>query len=199
MFIFTTKLNRRKIILIVLAIAVIISAMILASPTRLLYARGRSDEAMAEQAVSKKAGSDKERLTFIKSFGWEVQEEPLEMSEVVIPEEFDEVYTAYNEIQKEQGFDLKRFRGKKCMMYTYKVTNHPSGEKEARANILVYKDKVIGGDVCSLNLDGFMHGFKMPGKEDKDTSAAQETQNKDAEKASAGQDEQKADGIYIEE
>ena len=31
-----------------------------------------------------------------------------------------------------------------------------------RANLLVYDGVVIGGDVCSVALDGFMHGFERP-------------------------------------
>ena len=34
-----------------------------------------------------------------------------EVKEVIIPEEFDDVYSAYNEIQRSQGFDLTQFAG----------------------------------------------------------------------------------------
>ena len=169
MFIFTTKLDRKKMILIFLAVALLISAVILMSPTRLLSTGGQSDQAMAEQA-GKKAGSDAERVAFLKSFGWKIEEKPVEMCEVQIPKVFDEVYKTYNEIQKAQGYDLLKYKGKTATMYTYKVLNYPTGEKEARANLLVYKDKVIGGDICSLNLDGFMHGFAMPKAQSASTS-----------------------------
>lgn len=33
-----------------------------------------------------------------------------------------------------------------------------------QANILVYEGAVIGGDVCSTELDGFMQGFDFPTK-----------------------------------
>ena len=34
------------------------------------------------------------------------------------------------------------------------------GNKEyIKINVLVCDGKVIGGDVCSVKLDGFMHGF----------------------------------------
>ena len=45
------------------------------------------------------------------------------------------------------------------MRYTYKITNYGEGEDTVYANILVYRDKVIGGDICSANVDGFIHGF----------------------------------------
>ena len=49
------------------------------------------------------------------------------------------------------------------MRYAYRIGNHPSGEQDVRANLLVYKNRLVGGDVCSLRLDGFMHGLLPPG------------------------------------
>ena len=85
-----------------------------------------------------------------------------------IPKEFDDVFTNYNAIQKTQGCNLEKYAGKRCKRYTYVVTNYPGQTDNVRANILVYKDKVIGGDVCSLELGGFMHGFviSQPGISD---------------------------------
>lgn len=200
MFIFTTKLNRRKIILTILVLALIISAIILLSPTRVLVTGGESDLAMAEQAMKKKAGSDEERAEFLRGFGWEIEEKPLEICEVVIPKEFDEVYSAYNEIQKDQGYNLLKYKGKTATMYTYKVLNHPSGETETRANVLVYKEKVIGGDVCSLNLDGFMHGFGVPetsekaSLEEESTDLTEEAGNVDGEEIGTS-----VNGLFEEE
>ncbi len=71
-----------------------------------------------------------------------------------IPNEFDLVYNNYNAIQKEAGYDLLPYRGKECIMYTYEIYNHPFGK--CNANIIVYKGKIIGGDISSVNLDGFM-------------------------------------------
>ena len=71
-----------------------------------------------------------------------------------IPNEFDMVYNNYNSIQKEAGYDLSPYRGKVCTMYTYEIYNHPFGK--CNANIIVYKGEIIGGDISSVNLDGFM-------------------------------------------
>lgn len=71
-----------------------------------------------------------------------------------LPFDFDTVYNNYNEIQKEAGFDLEPYKGKKCTMYTYELTNHPFGK--ANANIIVYNGEIIGGDISSVSLDGFM-------------------------------------------
>ena len=84
--------------------------------------------------------------------------QPEAYSEVQIPEEFSEVYENYNKIQR-HGLDLSKYNGEKAARYTYKVVNHPSGEKDVRATLLVYKDKLIGGDICTVRLDGLCRTF----------------------------------------
>lgn len=100
-------------------------------------------------------------LSFISSLGWEVDENPMEVREVVIPEVFDDVYSNYNDIQRSQGFDLQKYAGRRVKRWTYVIRNYPETKPEddfIRINILVCDEKIIGGDVCSIKLDGFMHG-----------------------------------------
>lgn len=106
--------------------------------------------------------TEEQRQAFFAELGWVVGTEPCEVVDVIIPKEFDEVYTSYNALQEDQGLGLERYRGKRCKRYTYIVENHPSGAKDVRANLLIYSGKIIGGDVCSLGLDGFMHGMVFP-------------------------------------
>lgn len=108
--------------------------------------------------------SEDDILKFISYYGWEVDEQPAEVREVIIPETFDEVYTNYNEIQLAQGFNLEKYAGQKVKRWTYIVRNYPETSPEddyIRINILISDGVVIGGDVCSVKLDGFMHGFTM--------------------------------------
>ena len=46
--------------------------------------------------------------------------------------------------------------------YTYEVLNYPTGEKGVQANLLIRKNTVVGGEVLSPQLDGFLHGLAMP-------------------------------------
>jgi len=78
---------------------------------------------------------------------------------VSVPEQFDKIFSAYNEIQKSQGLDLSKYKGKKVYRYTYEITNYDGYSGTVYANILVYRNKVIGGDVCSADIKGFMHGL----------------------------------------
>ena len=108
---------------------------------------------------------NQKNIDFLNSFGWKVGNSPIEISEITIPMDFDDVYDEYNIIQNEAGFDLEEFKGKKGTRYTYKVLNYPKKENEdIRANILIAEKKVIGGDIMSVKLDGFMHSLIFPEK-----------------------------------
>lgn len=104
-----------------------------------------------------------DRLKFISDFGWIVDEDPVEVRQIAIPQEFDDVYNNYNQLQISQGYDLTDFAGRSAKRWTYVIRNYPdvsSNEDYVRINLLVCDGKIIGGDVCSIKLDGFMHGFE---------------------------------------
>ena len=121
------------------------------------------NQAPIENEVSRAGETADQRIAFLAQYGWEVDPEPLEIREVAIPEEFDEVYARYNALQKEQGMDLLPYAGKTCKQWIYKVLNYPRSNEEVRAVMLVYEGQVIGGDISSVALDGFMTGFEGEG------------------------------------
>jgi len=99
--------------------------------------------------------------TMLCSYGWEIIGEPT-VREVTVPSVFDEVYTRYNtDIQLKNGYDLRKVAGKSVTLYEFTVQNYPS-EDDVRASVLVYRGEIVGGDICSTRLDGFMHGFAPP-------------------------------------
>ena len=119
-----------------------------------------------ELAVLASGKTSVNRIEFLKSFGWEVSTEVVEEN-IVIPMEFNKVYEDYNKLQRSQGYDLRDFRGESATKFTYQITNYPKpadGDFPINivANILVFDGKIIGGDVCSMELNGFLHGFKLP-------------------------------------
>lgn len=101
--------------------------------------------------------SEDEYVLYLNRLGWQVGEKYIEKETVIIPDTFDEVYTEYNEIQKKAGFDLEKYKGRRAQRYTYTVTNYPAPTKsEVRANLIVLGGEVVGGDVMTVDLDGFM-------------------------------------------
>ena len=73
--------------------------------------------------------------------------------------EFPDVLNQYNELQRQQGFDLEEYAGKKLTLYTYRITNHPDAE-EADASLYVYRSALVGGDVHSTSFTGFMTALR---------------------------------------
>ena len=107
-----------------------------------------------------KIKNNEDRFAFLKQFGWECSADAIESEEVTIPSQFDKIFGGYNEIQKRQGLDLTKYKGKTMMRYTYEITNYPNYEGKVMANILVYRGRVVGGDICSADMNGFIHGFE---------------------------------------
>lgn len=103
--------------------------------------------------------TEEERQSFLAGLGWAVMDSPCEVVEVVIPKHFDQIYQDYNQIQKNQGLNLEKYRGKCCTRYSYLVKNHPSDEPLVRVNLLVYKGKLVGGDVSAFGPGGFLEGL----------------------------------------
>ena len=106
----------------------------------------------------KKISTNEDRVRFLMRFGWEVDPEAKEVLEVTVPEKFDAVYQSYNQLQVGEGLDLEKYKGKSVKRYTYLVNNYDY-EGTVYANLLIYKNTVIGGDICSARSDGFVHGL----------------------------------------
>ncbi len=112
-----------------------------------------------ESVSFEKIRNNGDRVAFLASFGWEVEGEPTESTTVEIPAEFDKVFGAYNELQRRQGLDLSPYSGKTVERYTYTVKNYEGATGTVLANLLVYRGRVIGGDICSADPNGFIQGF----------------------------------------
>ena len=102
--------------------------------------------------VCTSAPAEEDYFRIVLEMGYQdVEKTPCEVVNFTIPEEFNAVYERYNALQKEGGFDLGEYKGKKCKRYTYLI---PS--QNARANIIVHKGQIIGGDISGITIDGIM-------------------------------------------
>lgn len=154
LFIFTTKVNKKKLLtglIFILAVIIIIIAI-----------SGLTKEAWNESELTTVVKTNEERVQFLTALGWEVSEEPIEEQVITIPKKFDDVYTQYNEIQKAQGFDLSEYAGLEATRYTYEVKNYPDTTDKVVADIIIYRNKIIAGDIQSTAMDGFMAGLEFP-------------------------------------
>ncbi len=156
MFVFTAKLNRRKAVVFLIVFALILTAVILAVSLRGMGGLPRSARTPSHTVIRTAADA----AAYLAALGWEVDPDPVEVREIVIPRGFSGVYADYVALQKKQGFPLEQYGGKDAVRYTFKVRNYPTGEKEIVADLVVSGQTVIAGDIQSAALDGFMTGLK---------------------------------------
>ena len=100
--------------------------------------------------------------SFLRSFGWELSEDPPAVSSVLLPQTSGDSASRYYELQRTQGYNLEQYCGNQVEKYVFQITNHPDASpgETVFANVYVYNGTIIGGDVSSVRMDGFMHGFR---------------------------------------
>lgn len=138
------KISVKQIVLFVL----LITGIVFLTKCTVSYFSGRTGSVSAEEAAD-----------FLKGFGWEIDPNNVHTQQTVIPAEFSEVYERYNALQLKQGYDLSKYKGEQAIQYTFVVTNY-KGYDFVEAHVLTWGGRVIGGDLCSTELNGFMVGFK---------------------------------------
>lgn len=146
----------------ILSIALVALVTLIAFVPELEPAAATGNEIVeATESISfEKIRDNEDRIAFLAQFGWQVEENPIESTTVTIPREFDKVFAAYNELQRTQGLDLSGYGGKTVERYTYKITNYEGFEGTVYANLLISRNRVIGGDICSADTNGFVQGFQ---------------------------------------
>ncbi|MBQ7319587.1 MAG: DUF4830 domain-containing protein [Clostridia bacterium] len=121
---------------------------------------GADGEGEAVQVISyEKVKSAEDAARFLAQFGWEVNVSDVEEVGAKLPATFDKILTAYNELQMRQGLNLSKYKNKEITRYTFEVNNYPGADGPVLANVLVYRNRVIGGDLCSADVTGFVTGF----------------------------------------
>lgn len=119
-----------------------------------------SPEETVETVSFSRVKTDEDRLKLLTDLGWKTTGEVVEEESFTLPETFDRVLLGYNEIQKDQGLDLTRYRKKKVTRYTYEITNYPDYEGRVYANLIVWRGRVIAGDISSADPMGFVRGLE---------------------------------------
>lgn len=158
MFIYSMRASTIKLVGVLCVALTVLITLIAFVPT---YAVSGATDADADVRYSyDKVKSAEDAANFLTQFGWKVGPTPVESKTVTIPAEFDKIFSAYNEIQKEQGLNLSKYKNKDVTRYTFEVTNYAGYDGTVYANVLVYRNRVIGGDICSADVTGFVHGFE---------------------------------------
>ena len=149
----TLKLTPKKIFGIILLLV----GLIVISVT---FVANRTGEVQSVSA-SISAKTDGERRAYLKKYGFELAKECTQ-KEITIPEKWNDVYNDYNQIQKNQGFDLTDYKGGRATRETYGGRDDKGEGEYIVADMLVSGGVLIGGDICNPSAkDGFLIGFKQ--------------------------------------
>lgn len=177
MFVFSVKSNRLKAVLILLVALAICFVGVYAALNR----PKSPASAQEDGCVSLRASDSEQRVSFFSQFGWEIDEDPVEVREICIPDEFDEEYEKYNAIQKQQELDLEDYKSVTAKKWTYNIKNYPGYENTegcVEGNLIVYKGNVIAGDITCLDSENrFVATFDFP-EQETTTKAGETLENK---------------------
>ena len=113
----------------------------------LVALRGQSADAMEVngERISLHAEEEADVEQFLTSCGYS-SIEFLFQTEVIVPKNWNAIYTEYNELQRQQGFDLVPYKGETVEEYVYFVND------TLNATVLVSEQKIIAAHVA--NCDG---------------------------------------------
>ncbi len=147
MFLVNLKLSNKRIAIIFI---IIVAAAISVISLRLNFLNKPEENGV-------QCSTESEVKEYLLSFGLELGD--CSVDEITVPFEFNDVYKNYNKIQISQGFDLANYKGRQLHRFTFSVQNHPDGDK-VFAEVLIYENKIVGADIYSTDLDGFMAPLK---------------------------------------
>ncbi|HJB77052.1 DUF4830 domain-containing protein [Oscillibacter valericigenes] len=157
MLIWTARISKKtKAVLAVILAGILLAAVILLA--------GRSGA--GGTASEWRLATNTDRVAYLESLGWQVEEEPVETLQFLLPEKLEEPYLTYNELQDSQGFDLSGCCGKQVARYTYTVINYPGRPEGVQANLYVCEEQPVAGDILCAGADGFQDTLVYPDQEE---------------------------------
>ncbi len=173
MFVYTVKASSIKFFC-----AILFSAAVLVGIVAIVPVIDSSGEVAVAALDYKGIATVEEQLTFLEELGYKVSPVPVYSDEVVIPEVFDGVYEKYNELQKSQGLNLEKYRGKTVMRYTY---TENEGDDTRYVTLLIYKNRIIGCDVTTLGENGKVVGLERTESTENEDHSSSESPSTDEE------------------
>lgn len=145
-------ITRRRMALMSLALGLVIgSALLLAG----CFGGDKETEVIT-------AATNEERVAYLEALGWQVEPQPIETLDLQLPEKLEGEWDAYAKLQKGQGLPFSEFAGQAVKRYTYTVTNYPEIPQGVQANLYLWGDQIIGGDMIFTGQGGFQTDLAFP-------------------------------------
>lgn len=145
LFVFNFKVTDSKNVFTIFAV-VSVAVAIVCIISMISVQNSLPDTATCDElgCYSLKCDKDDEQCAFLEQFGLSPVKNT-DSCEVTVPTDFNDTYEEYNELQKEIGLNLEKFKGKSVQKVTYELEN----SKTKYAVLLIYKGKVIGGHLTN--------------------------------------------------
>lgn len=136
----SVKLKKIRLVLLSLFGVLLVAVICLAA------LRGKSGDAAVvnDEKVLLSAESEADVEDFLTACGYESPEFLFE-HEITVPKQWNETYEAYNELQRQQGFDLVPYKGKPATEYVYFVSDTHN------AVVLASDNKIIAAHICECD------------------------------------------------
>ena len=137
-------ITRRRMALLSLALGMVIgSALLLAG----CFGGEKKTEIIT-------AATPEERVAYLEGLGWQVEPQPIETLE--------NEWADYAKLQKGQNLPFAEFTGQSVKRYTYTIANYPDIPQGVQANLYLWGDQIIGGDIIATGQGGFQSDLAFP-------------------------------------
>jgi len=156
MFVYTMKASGIKFFAVIA-----LSVAVLATAIAILPSVSAASDVASVSTNYKNIATEEDMINFLSQFGYETEAKSVKTFEIEIPKEFNSIFEEYNELQRSQGLNLKRYAGKDATVYVFKIKNYEY-DGEVFATLFIRNERIIGGDICSKDGEGFVHGFEKP-------------------------------------
>ena len=157
MLIVTAKLSKKKL-------AFLLAATIIGIVSLLFLFKENSPPLPEHTSPFSNLSSNEARLELLASCGLEAVADPIVTLDLQLPSPLDERYTAYNQLQLPQGFDLTSYCGRQLTRYTYTITNHAASHSGVQANLYLFEDTLVAADLFCAGENGFIAPLFAEGK-----------------------------------
>lgn len=140
---------------------------------------GGSVEASAAVTAPAKIETTQDIGSFFSGYGFDVDLTSATVDKVKIPKKWDDSFTAFDEVVRQSGMSLEKYKGKTVEKWTLLCPGRSSGDNKVYTILLVYREKPIGayllakpsGEVTGLQTAAAT-AAPLSGEEAEETAAA---------------------------
>ena len=79
-----------------------------------------------------------------------------EVKNIVVPNDFDIILDGYNDMIKQNGYDLNEQKGREAVKVVLKLTDYPNSSGDVFSSFLIVDNIVVAADLYSGGEDGFL-------------------------------------------